>query len=219
MTIAICSCPRLGFMSYMGHSIAAFINNGIEYTNVFGVYWGQAMTAGLKLAVDAGHEYIVTCDYDSLFDTETVMQLMRLIEQNPHADAVTTMQMGRFSGILLSTESGQITLEELKNNDLVKIKTGHFGLTVIRASSLKEVVKPWFTAECDSDGEWGDEKTDEDTYFWNNWELCGKTLYVAPRLVIGHCELLVKYPDEHLQGIYTTTAHFDEFGKPSDCWK
>jgi len=219
--VAVCSCPRLGYMDFMGHSIAAFAQNQINYKNAYEVYWHQSLTKAIQDSIDEGYEYIITCDYDSIFTRETVAQLVRLIEQNEHADAICTMQMGRFSGLLMSTESGTVTRKELKENALVPAKTGHFGLTIFRASSLKKAWKPWFKGTPDINQEWSDKNTkvDEDTYFWNSWAYSGLTLFVAPRLVIGHLELLIKWPDENLDGIYETSQHYQEFGQPADVWK
>lgn len=220
--IALCSCPRLGYMDFMGQSLAAFYQNGIDYKNCYGVFWSQAMSEAMREAVEDGYEYIITTDYDSIYDRETVSQLLRLGQQNPQADAICTMQMGRFSGLLVSTESGEITRKELKENALVRVKTGHFGLTLFRVESLKKLDKPWFWSMPDEDGEWkrgAAGKEDEDIYFWNNFSNSGMRLFLAPRLVIGHLELLIKWPADDLDGIYETTKHYTEFGPPSDVWK
>lgn len=220
--IAMCSCPRLGYMDFMGHSLAAFARNNIEYRNLFGVFWGQVLHTGIKMAMDDGADYIITTDYDSLYNHEDVAQLLRLAEQNPHADAICTMQMGRFSGLLVSTDQGFILREDLKTKPLVPVSTGHFGLTLLRTSSLKDLPKPWFWSAPDTDGEWKKDapgKLDEDIFFWNNFKEHGRQLYLAPRIVIGHIETLIKWPDENLEGIYETTSHFNQFGPPADVWK
>lgn len=219
--IALCSCPRLGYMDFMGQSIATFSKNGVEYKNLYGVFWSQTMSEGMRKAVEDDYDYIITTDYDSIYSHEDVAQLIRLADQNPHADAICAMQMGRFSGLLCSTNEGHITYEELRNNPLVKVATGHFGLTIFRVSSLKELTTPWFWSKPASDGTWskGSDKVDEDIFFWNNFRESDRSLYLAPRLVIGHMELLIKWPDINIDGIYETTQNYYEFGKPADVWK
>jgi len=220
--VAMCSCPRLGFLDFMGQSLAAFAQNGIEYRNLYGVFWGQSLGSGIKQAVEEGYDYIITTDYDSIFDHETVAQLIRLADQNPHADAICAMQMGRFSGLLVSSEQGYLLKEDMRTKPLVPVGTGHFGLTLFRVSAIKDLEKPWFWSHPDVDGEWkrnGEGKLDEDIYFWDNFKKSGKQLYLAPRLVIGHLELLIKWPSVELDGIYETTGHFAEFGPPADVWK
>jgi len=220
--IAMCSCPRLGYMDFMGHCLVAFAQNNIEYRNLYGVFWSQSLSAGIKSAIEEGADYIITTDYDSLYTTEDVAQLVRLAQQNPQADAICAMQMGRFSGLLVSTEGGYIAKDDLINKALVPVSTGHFGLTIFRASSFADVKKPWFWSHPDIDGEWKREaegKLDEDIYFWRNFSDSGKQLYLAPRIVIGHLELLIKWPDQNLEGMYSTLKNHQDFGKPADVWK
>ena len=220
--VAMCSCPRVGFLDFMGQSIAAFARNNVEYRNLYGVFWGQVLSNGMQEALEGGYEYIITTDYDSIFTQETVAQLIRLAEQNPHADAICTMQMGRFSGLLVSTEGGYITRDELDNQALAQVATGHFGLTIFRTSALKTLKKPWFWCTPDSDNEWkrnADGKQDDDIFFWNNFRNDGKKLFLAPRLVIGHLELLIKWPSTDLDGIYETTGDYYKSGPPSDVWR
>lgn len=218
--IALCSCPRVGFTDFLGQSLIAFAANGCEYKNLYGAYWSQALSNGIQNAVNENYDYVITTDFDSIFDTETVAQLIRLADQNPHADAICSMQMGRFSGLLVSTESGELSRKELENNPLVPVETGHFGLTLLRVSALKELIKPWFWSKPDADGEWKKgQKIDDDIYFWDNFKKSGKQLYLAPRLVIGHLELLIKWPDNNLEGIYEIINDYYEHGKPVDCWK
>ena len=219
--VAMCSCPRLGYMDFMGQSIAAFAQNDVEYRNLYGVFWSQSLSGGMQKALEEGYDYIISTDYDSVFDGEAVAQLIRLAEQNPHADAICAMQMGRFSGLLVSNDAGELTYDELRSNALVPVNTGHFGLTIFRVSSIAKLKKPWFWSTPDEDGEWkrGGGKRDEDIYFWDNLKECGMQLYLAPRIVIGHLELLIKWPDEKLDGIYEIAQHFQEFGPPKDVWK
>jgi hypothetical protein len=209
-------------MDFAGQSIAAFMQNGIAYKNLFGVYWSHSLSEGIREAVNDGFEYIITTDYDSIYDAETVAQLIRLADQNPHADAICTMQMGRFTGLLVSNDTGELLVKDLKDNPLIPVNTGHFGLTLICASAFEDLPKPWFTAIPDTEGDWkrnGEAKRDDDIYFWDNFRESGKTLFLAPRLVIGHLELLIKWPSDILDGIYETTGDYQQHGKPKDIWR
>jgi hypothetical protein len=74
----------------------------------------------------------------------------------------------------------------------------------------------------DTDGDWkrnGEGKRDDDIYFWDNFKAAGKNLYLAPRLVIGHLELLIKWPSNILDGIYETTGDYQTYGRPKDVWR
>jgi len=64
-----------------------------------------------------------------------------------------------------------------------------------------------------------DGKQDDDIFFWNNFRTSGLNLYLAPRLVIGHLELLIKWPGADLDGIYETTGDYYRHGPPCDIWR
>ena len=217
--IAICSCPRLGYMDFMGESLVSFAQNGVSYSNVYGAYWGQSLSEGIRAAIDKGFDYIFTTDYDSIYKPADVAKLIKLMDENPEADAICSVQMGRFSGLLISTESGTMDRKDL-DSDLVKIERGAFGLTILRASSFADLKKPWMTHTPDSNGDWAtdSDKVDDDIYFWKNFAECGKSVYLAPRVVIGHLEHLIKWPDENMEPMYETMENYREHGAPIDAW-
>ena len=217
--IALCSCPRLGFMDFMGHSLVAFGQNSIPMSHLYGVYWAQSLSEGIKGVVDE-FDYIFVTDYDSIFTDKKVSELLRLIEANPEVDAVCSLQSGRFADHLFTVEGNKVSREAMQG-ELIPIKTGNFGLTVFRASAFKELQKPWFNQKPNSNGEWsvGSDKVDEDMYFWHNFVDSGKKAFLAPRVVIGHLELMIKWPDESLMGMFQPVNTFHEHGAPGNVWK
>ena len=54
--IALCSCPRLGFMDFMGQTLISFAANGVEYKNLYGAYWSQALSGGIQEAVNKDYD-------------------------------------------------------------------------------------------------------------------------------------------------------------------
>lgn len=214
------SVPRLGFMDFYGSSMVSFMGNGIPIRLLYGVFWGQAMQGGLEYAVGDGFDYVITTDYDSIYDTETISELIRLAENHPEADAICTLQMGRFTGLLASRQSGEINHKEFEE-DIVPIEHGHFGLTIIKTSALKDLPKPWFVATPNDEGEWsrGTNKVDDDIHFWNTFMANGRKLYMASRLAIGHLELVIKWPDMNMEPSYQMTSHYQENGKAPDVWR
>jgi len=218
--IALCSCPRLGFIDFMGQSLVSFQRNNVAIHTVFGAYWAEALSEAIKNAANSGFDYIFTCDYDSLFGPAQVAELLRLMQEHPEADAITSVQAGRFSGPLFSTATGEASAQELAQ-ELLPITTGHFGLTILRAASLERLKKPWFHKAPSSAGDWapGSDKVDDDIYFWRNLTASGLKAFLAPRVVIGHLELLVKWPDERLGATYQELSHYREHGMPPDVWK
>ena len=73
----------------------------------------------------------------------------------------------------------------------IKVDTAHFGLTLIRTAKIAAMPKPWFWGQPDSSGGWGEDRVDDDIYFWNKWKESGNSIYVAPDCNIGHLELMV----------------------------
>jgi hypothetical protein len=217
---ATMSVPRLGFMDFYGNSMVAFMENNIPIRLLYGVFWGQAIQGGFEYAVNEGYDYVITTDYDSIYGEDTIKELIRLAKDNPEADAICTMQMGRFAGLLASTDDGTIDNKTMMN-ELVPINTGHFGLTIIKTSALKDIDFPWFSAMPGEGGSWSrtSGKVDDDIYFWNKFREYGKKLYMAARLPIGHLELLIKWPDMQMDATYQTTANYNECGKPPDVWR
>jgi hypothetical protein len=90
-------------------------------------------------------------------------------------------------------------------------------LTLIRASKLKALPKPWFISVPDSEGRWTDDnKIDEDIYFWKNWKESGNTLFLANHLLCGHMELMCRWPGKDLQVIHQSMRDFNKTHKPPD---
>lgn len=170
---------------------------GIGLATSQGVFWGQCMQRMFNEAVEAGMDWILSIDSDSLFNTQHVSDLLNEFGNHPEADAMAALQCRRGQGFPLMTVGGtdQIQLDSL---DPIKVATMHFGLTLIRVDVLKTVPKPWFFSQPDKDGEYGDDRLDDDIWFWHQMRLAGKKIYVTPRVSIGHLEETVACFDENL---------------------
>jgi len=148
-------------------------------------------------AVEEGLDWILTTDFDSLFNADQVTQLLEEFGQHPECDALAALQCRRGKLFpLMTTGESDMTLDTL---DPIKVYTAHFGMTLLRVSDLKEVPKPWFKSEPDEHGEYGDERLDDDIWFWHQWRLAGKSVYVTPRVSIGHMEEMVAMFDDDLK--------------------
>lgn len=173
----------------------------LDLTTTQGVFWGQCMQRMFQDAVDKGIDWILSLDSDSLFTAKQLSQLMQIMAANPHIDALAALQCRRGGKYPLLTTGTGIQDEHVEvDGRPIKVTTAHFGLTLIRVESLKQVAKPWFKAEPSADGDWNDDRLDDDIWFWHQWRLAGKTIYVAPSVSIGHLEETVAVFDEHMQG-------------------
>lgn len=216
---AILSCPRLGFTDFQASSLMAFSNAGVSLQYSFGVYWDIAMGEGMRTLVE-DNDYIMTTDYDSLFDAENVRYLIKLMEENKDVGAICSLQQARGQRFLFTPEGEKLTIEEMQQ-DLLPIKTGHFGLSIFRSEALQKTPKPWFQHKYSSEGtmEKTSDKIDADVNFWLKFKEAGNSLYLAPRNVIGHLELMVNWPSKDLQSCYQTVFKYREHGKPDAVFK
>lgn len=174
---------------------------GITIVQSEGVFYGQNMQRMFEAAIADDLDWILTVDSDSCFTTKQVSTLFDEFARHPEADAMAALQCrrGRPFPLLTIPEANQKKEIEVDRNVPIKVATAHFGLTLIRVSDLNDVPKPWFKCEPDGRGEWGDDRLDDDIWFWHQWRLAGKTIYVTPKSSIGHLEEMVVYFDDHLQ--------------------
>lgn len=229
---AVMSLPRLAFTDNMFCALEALTPLGIRLMRSSGVFWGQCLTDMIEKSIEAGFRYILTLDYDTVFGVAEVRELYRLMEHHPEVDAICAMQMKRSSDHVLFTVTNkagdaihELAWEEL-DQELLRVNTAHFGLTLFRASAFADLPKPWFLARPDQNGRWDGPiiennkviggKMDEDIAFWASWRDAGKTLYQANRVTIGHIQMMVTWPGEDLKPAYQHIYDYNLQGKPAE---
>lgn len=166
----------------------AFNTAGIPLNISQGVFYGQCMQSMMERLIGKV-DYIVTVDFDTMCLAKHITRLISVIVQENEIDALAAMQPMRGKGRLLA--SRQTENEVIWDGHPIKVDTAHFGLTVIDAKKLADLPKPWFWSTPDNNGEWSDDKTDDDVSFWRQWEKAGNSVYVDPGCRIGHLEELV----------------------------
>jgi predicted SAM-dependent methyltransferase len=220
------SVPRLGFQDNFFSWAAALMPFGIVPTRYEGCFWGQCLERVMTDMVDK-FDWILTLDYDSVFTRDQVGALLRLAHEHPEADAIAPMQMARGRDtskplLVIRGEDGQVTTRmdiEQFAPPLLKVETAHFGMTLIRTEKLRQMPHPWFLGQPNEDGTWGEGRIDDDIYFWHRWRDAGHSVYVANRVVIGHAELMVTWPDHELNPIHQYPSDFHEKGMPEGVWE
>jgi tRNA (mo5U34)-methyltransferase len=223
---AVMSVPRLGFTDNMNCTFGALSGLGIPLINIQGAFWGQCLERGIQKLIDEGADLVLTIDYDTVYTRKDVEDLIRLMYEHPEADAVVPMQVGRSQDMILTsmkTKTGQprqnVPFTELIDADVMKIATGHFGLTLLRTSALMDLPHPWFHDKPNCDDQWGPGRIDADIWFWKIMERANKTVLLANRVVVGHLELLVTLPDKNMKPIRMLPSDFYDNGKPAECWQ
>jgi hypothetical protein len=79
--------------------------------------------------------------------------------------------------------------------------------------------KPWFCEHPDENGTWGVNKIDADIHFWQQVKKGGFRAFVAPRIVVGHIETVVSWPDINLERTMQDSGEYFQKGKPENCWR
>ncbi len=222
-TTAVLSAPRFGPTIHYRYAIKAFYNAKVPYQVCMGAYWHQVLSQTLESQIEHGSKYIITCDYDTIFTYQDVIELYRLMEAQTDADAICALQSKR--------GDDKVALFGIKNEDgthkkaipaarmtqnLLRISTGHFGLTIFRVDSLNKMERPWMMCKPGSEGKWEDDKIDADIDFWSNWKSHGNKLYLAPKVIVGHLQEVITWPMHDMNPLYQTTSDYDKNGMPRD---
>lgn len=194
---------------------------GIPYYVGQGAYWHEILCELIEKRIADGAEYILCTDYDAHWSPADVRELYRLMKAFPEADAICPLQQhrGRQSvlvGVLKDGKPvGQMRQCEF-DRSLTKITTGHFGLTLLKASKLRDLPRPWMMPKPNAQGRW-DGGTQADIQFWLDWEKAGNSLYVANRVPIGHQVELILWPSRDFgKPVYQSLEEYQEHGIPAE---
>lgn len=214
--VGVQSVPRLTFTEAENCQKRIQRQLGIDTHVMQGAFWGQCLERGMEKAIASGAEWILCTDYDTIFSIADVQKLCLLLEANPEVGAIAPLQMKRGENTpLMNVEKGTGDLS-LFRGPLVDVTLAHFGCTLIRVSALKKMAHPWFLPVPNAEGKWEDGRLDEDIYFWKKFREAGNRVCVAPRVCVGHMQLIVTWPDEHLRPIHQHTKDWMENGAPAN---
>lgn len=220
----IMSLPRICWTDTMGalHEVGAQL--GFSVTRATGVFWGQCLERLMEQAVESGkgYKYVLTVDYDSVFDANDVVRLWQVMESHPEIAALCPVQIGRDRDHMLVSvmKDGKLlrsVSEDTFHTDALDVYTGHFGLTLIRVESLVDLPHPWFLGVPGPDGRWDKGRTDDDIHFWHRLREAGKRICLCPKVRVGHIQNIVTWPGERMQTIHQYLTRYHEDGRPDEC--
>lgn len=197
---ACMSIPRVGWNDAWMSIMSSLAGYGIKLRTMTGAFWGQCLQREFEECAKAGVEWILTIDYDSMLCPSTLDTLINEFRDNPHIDALAGLQLrrNRYEALMTTGATEGVPAGE----EPVLAKTAHFGLTLIRVDRLLQVPKPWFWGQPDKDGGWGQDRIDDDIWFWKQWEKAGNNLYVSTRAKVGHLELVVSDYDDNYNPVH-----------------
>jgi len=215
------SLPRLGFTHNFECCAKHIIAEGITLDFFCSVFWGQQLTRAIEKNLAEGkRDYILVVDYDSWFAGSHIKRLFQLMEDNPDIDALFSVQTRRGGELPLIGMGPEETPIKVFNQPFTEAYTGNFGLTLLRCSMFKTLKKPWLLAVPNEKGEWGDNRIDEDIYFWQQLNEQGFKACVANDVMIGHMELQCTFPgrlEDKWKPIHLSLKEVDENGPPPHC--
>lgn len=220
----IMSLPRICWTDTQGvlHEAAATL--GFNVTRMTGVFWGQCLQRLIEQTLENRNtKYILTVDYDSIFDAEDIIRLWQIMETNPDVAALCPIQIGRDKNLpLFSIRNPDGSLmkemnENVLHTDALDMNTGHFGLTLIRCDAIRDLERPLFVGIPNKNGGWGDGRTDDDIYFWNLLRNSGRRICLCPRVRIGHLQNVITWPGEDLGAVHQYLTDFHSNGRPRQC--
>jgi FkbM family methyltransferase len=211
---AVMSTPRIGFLSTMDCVFSVMAGLSGSFVRTEGVFWNQSLTRGIEDAIKKGANYILTIDFDSLFNVDDVKRLVCHLYDNPDVDIVVPIQMKREGGEPLMSTDGEVDLRQ----SLIPIRQGHFGLTMFRASLFDKIAKPWLREVPDESGSWNEGRLDPDMFFWQNCRENGVKVTAALDVVIGHLEQVVTWPAQDFKPLHQTINDWRKIGKPTSAF-
>ena len=197
---AVMSVPRLSITNNVASMYRAIRELGIMCRPGQGVFWHHVLTRQIEDRIADGFDYLLAVDYDSWFLPLHVMRLVELLVQTPSADAICAVQCEREGDlpiIAIHDESGLPVCKMPRawfEQPLTPIHTGHFGLTLFRATCFAKLARPWFRDEPDPNGSYREGRKDADVAFWVNFERSGCRLFLANEVNIGHLQEVCTFP-------------------------
>ena len=219
---AVMSAPRFGPTLHFGCHAKAFNMLRIGCSVSQSCYWAQRISVEMEKALTTNCQFILTLDFDTVFSAQDVLELYRLMQAFPKADAIFPLQSKRGceQALFSVTNSDGSYKHEISEADLLRqllpANTGHFGLTMFRASSLQKFKRPWMFPLANEQGQWSDGSVDADIVFWQRFKEQGFNAYLAPRVVVGHLEEVVKWPGKLLKPVYQSQSDYEENGIPAE---
>ncbi len=218
--VAVMSTSRLGFTENMFCSTSVLVPRNVRLMKTTGAYWGPCLERVLTetLAEENPPEWVLTLDYDTVFDGYIFDEMCYLMASNPDVDAIAPWQVKREGSDMLCQIAGgaketRFGREEL-DQELIKADTAHFGLTLLRVSALRKLKHPWFEDKPNKDGEWGEGRLDADINFWHKWSAAGNTLRFASNLSIGHMQMVATWPGRDMVAFHQHVTDFQKNGPP-----
>ncbi len=212
--------PRLGFSENSTNLMLAIADLGMPAIRSSGAFWEAGITRAFEQALKIPDvKWILAVDYDTVFSASDVLTLLEQAERLG-LDALSPLQVGRERDTVLLTINDDNGNPLIKvpapepNEEVLRVSTMHFGLTLIRVEKLRQLPQPWFIGHTAPDKSWGEGRMDADIHFWRAWEKAGFKAHTSWKVRVGHLQLLVSWPDHSLATRHQYLSQWTTSGKP-----
>ena len=215
INVAACmSLGRIAFTDTMFCAKNVFDTLGIPFKWAAGGFWEQSLASMWYDRIKEGYEWVLVLDHDTLFDKDDVERLCSLVNTHPEIDALCGTQIKRGCNEALMvpydfTPAENPTPVPQDSGPLTRLRTGHFGLTLLRLEAIRNLPRPWFRTDTGPK-----DRMDADVYFWQNWDKAGHTLYQANDVLLGHIQMVVTWPTRDRGIVNQFIGQWNERGKP-----
>lgn len=220
---AVMSVPRYASTASYDSIARTLIATGIPLRTGFGAYYDHVLTFVVEdiLEQEKDTSIVLALDYDSIIRPNTVMELYRLMQEHPEADAICGVQMRRGHEaplLVLEGPDGKYDpapKRERFAGELTEALSAHFGCTMIRTEVFKKLKRPWFQGIPSEDGRWrGGSFVAPDVNYWHQFKAQGFKLFQANDVPIGHLEETLFWGDENMRRIMQDIADYRSNGMP-----
>jgi predicted SAM-dependent methyltransferase len=212
------SIPRLGFNISNHRVMQAIYQFGARAHMQQGAYFDISMEKAINKALDTGRKYIVTVDYDTVFECEHLQRLVMLMDLHGSFDALSAVQLRRGEHrVLVSDRDGKSYGLDEFSDEVVQCRTACFGLTIFRREAFDKMPYPWLRHRdvYSEDGKYRD-TIEADMGFWEKFERSGLKLGMATGVCVGHLEEFIVWPGKDYRPVYQEEGVYCEFGRTPD---
>jgi len=191
----VLSTPRFGPVDTFKSIADACQDIGWKFFHWGGTEWGKGLEQVIENVIKVENpDYIMTIDYDGVFDPADCLKILDFMQKNPEVMAVWPAQPHRHMDMPLGVNpNGAVQGVYNFDGDFTEMWSGHFGCTMIRRQVFETLPHPWFwSIPNQQDGTWNN-SSDADITFWRACTVHGMKIGQINTVQIGHLEWCVKW--------------------------
>lgn len=193
--VMVLSTPRFGPVDTFKSIADGCQSLGWLFVHWGGTEWGKGLESVIQNVI-AQHnpDYVMTIDYDGVFDPADCQKILDFMQTHPEVDAVWPAQAHRHLDLPLGLSPPAAIRDYYDfSGDFTPMGSGHFGCTMIRRQVFDTLPHPWFWSIPDPvTGDWAN-GSDADITFWRWCYTYGFVIGQINTVQIGHLEWCVKW--------------------------